>query len=545
MSEAACTTKETRDAEARAQRASQAAPADPLTPADRYQELFVAVQTTRVFADSKTFVDCAPLHPPEAILEAYRAQCDAPGFDLPGFVHAHFRPEHPPENCYVSDPEQTLVAHIDGLWNVLTRHPREHPTRSSLLPLPEQYVVPGGRFGEMYYWDSYFTMLGLVESGRADLVHSMADNFAYLIDTFGHVPNGNRSYYLSRSQPPLFALMVAMFERHGLREALEYLPQLRREHAFWMGDADGLRPGEARRHCVRMDDGSLLNRYWDDRDAPREEMYLEDVTTAQRASRDAAQVYRDLRAAAASGWDFSSRWFDDGGGLASTRTTTFVPIDLNCFLHALEDQVARLAGRCGDARVAGEFAQRARDRREAIDRWLWDAPSGAYADYDLLRGRRRTPCAATSAPLYVGIASDAQARGVGRFLCGQLLDHGGIATTRQASGEQWDRPNGWAPLQWMAIQGLARYGQKSLSCEIARRWLATVGALYERESKLVEKYIVHAMPDDARGGHGGEYPLQDGFGWTNGVTRRLLHEDPANPSHGARAGRQSPVRRTI
>jgi len=104
------------------------------------------------------------------------------------------------------------------------------------------------------------------------------------------------------------------------------------------------------------------------------------------------------------------------------------------------------------------------------------------------------------------------------------------------SGEQWDQPNGWAPLQWLAIKGLARYGHHSLSREIAKRWLATVGTLYERESKLVEKYVVHATPEGARGGHGGEYPLQDGFGWTNGVTRKLLHEDPSSPGHGARAG---------
>jgi alpha,alpha-trehalase len=542
MSDAAPSDPHRRQAERNADRVAQVAPADTLTPADRYQELFVAVQTGGVFADSKTFVDCVPLQRPHAILEAYRAQSGRLDFDLPAFVHAHFRPEHRPVSGYVSDPDQPLVAHIDGLWPVLTRHPREHPAHSSLLPLPDQYVVPGGRFGEMYYWDSYFTMLGLVESGRADLVHSMADNFAYLIDTFGHVPNGNRSYYLSRSQPPLFALMVALLERHGLRPGLEYLPQLRREHAFWMGDAEGLAPGDARGHCVCMDDGSVLNRYWDARETPREEMYLEDVTTAQRSGRPHQQVYRDLRSAAASGWDFSSRWFDDDGGLESTRTSTFVPIDLNCFLHVLERQIARLSNRCGDTGTAALFARRVQARQRAIHRWLWNETDGAYADYDLLRGRARPPCAATSAALYVGVASDAQALRIGRFLCERLLDYGGIGSTCVRSGEQWDQPNGWAPLQWLAIQGLARYGQKSLSCEITRRWLATVGDLYQREGKLVEKYVVQPTPEGARGGHGGEYPLQDGFGWTNGVTRKLLHEDPASPTHQARAGQRNALR---
>jgi len=514
------------------------APADTLTPADRYQELFVAVQTARVFSDSKTFVDCVPLAAPASILADYRAQVASdPHFDLARFVDAHFRAEHPPESGYVSDPEQPMVAHIDGLWSVLTRHPQEHPAQSSLLPLPECYVVPGGRFGEMYYWDSYFTMLGLVESGRADLMRTMAANFAYLIDTFGHVPNGNRSYYLSRTQPPVFALMVDLFEHHGLHPALHFLPQLRREHAFWMGDADGLDRNQARRHCVRMDDGSVLNRYWDARDTPREEMYLEDVTTAARSTRPAAEVYRDLRTAAASGWDFSSRWFDDDGDLASTRTTSFVPVDLNCFLFALEAQIARLSASRGDERAAAEFGARARARRAAIDRWLWDDALGAYIDYDLLRGRVRAPCAAGAAALYVGVADERQAARMARFIGTRLLDHGGVSTTLRHSSEQWDRPNGWAPLQWLALQGVWRYGHHDLACEIRRRWLASVGSVYARESKLVEKYRIadHAV-HSARGGGGGEYPLQDGFGWTNGVTRKLLHQDPADPAHRVRAG---------
>ena len=152
---------------------------------------------------------------------------------------------------------QPLKEHIDGLWRVLTREPRKHPPNGSLLPLPSPYVVPGGRFREIYYWDSYFTMLGLAESGRHDLLRAMADNFAWLIEHYGHVPNGNRSYYLSRSQPPVFALMVGLFEQRGLCAAVKYLPQLRREYAWWMEGTDALRPGEAHRHAVRLEDGNL------------------------------------------------------------------------------------------------------------------------------------------------------------------------------------------------------------------------------------------------------------------------------------------------
>ena len=530
-------TPETPDAELNAEKAAAVAPADTLSPADRYQELFVAVQKSRVYADSKTFVDCAPNGDPERILEAYRVTRSLPGFDLKAFVEEHFSTEHPPTSAYVSDPDRTLVAHIDELWDVLTREPREHPTRSSLLPLPNPYVVPGGRFGEMYYWDSYFTMLGLAESGRLDLVSCMADNFAYLIDTYGHVPNGTRSYYLSRSQPPVFALMTELFEQERVADALAYLPRLRKEHAYWMDGADELRSGEVHRHCVRLQDGTLLNRYWDDCDTPREESYLEDVTTAaSQKTRPVHDVYRDLRAGAASGWDFSSRWCGNGDdySLPTIRTTAILPIDLNSFLHKLECQVAQLSALCGDEASAARFEQHANARKEAIDRWLWDESAGTYRDYDWQRDApRRVLSAATVTPLFVGLASPEQAARVAQTVSSELLAPGGLATTTTHTGEQWDRPNGWAPLQWMAVRGLANYGHNELSHDLSHRWLYTVGSLYEREGKLVEKYELRPTPE-GEGGGGGEYPLQDGFGWTNGVTRRLLRDEPHDPAHEAR-----------
>ena len=171
--------------------------------------------------------------------------------------------------------------HIDALWPVLERQPDVPTPHSSLLPLPHRYVVPGGRFREIYYWDSYFTMLGLEESGRHDLAVDMVKNFAFLIDRYGHVPNGNRTYYLSRSQPPFFAAMVELIAaRDGSPAYLQFLPALRREYEFWMDGAARLEPGAAHRRAVRLRDGSILNRYWDDRDTAREESYREDVETA-------------------------------------------------------------------------------------------------------------------------------------------------------------------------------------------------------------------------------------------------------------------------
>ncbi len=510
-------------------------PADTLSPAERYQELFVAVQTQRIFADSKTFADCAPRQYPEHILQAYRAEHLNPDFDLKAFVDSHFSVFQFAERDFDADPNAGLCAHIDRLWPALTRHPSEHPQRSSLLPLPFDYVVPGGRFTELYYWDSYFTMLGLDASGQQVLMRHMADNFAYLIDTYGHVPNGNRTYYLSRSQPPVFALMTDLFEACGLRGASDYLPQLRKEHAFWMDGADQLQAGQSHRRCVRLPCGNLLNRYWDDRDTPRDEAYLEDVETAHGCGRPPHHVYRDLRAGCESGWDFSSRWLDDPQQLSSIRTTRILPVDLNSFLYKLERQIARLSALCDDPQSADAFDTLADARRTAIDRYLWNDEAATYLDYDWQRAcPRKALTAAMLTPLFVGACSQAQAEAVAKAVTEHLMMPGGLATTTVDTGaQQWDKPNGWAPLQWIAIRGLQRYGHDALATEIEQRWLSIVAERFEQGSKLVEKYVL--MPGAAPA-DGGEYPLQDGFGWTNGVTRQLLCEDPKHQANQCRAG---------
>ncbi|RZL54460.1 MAG: alpha,alpha-trehalase TreF [Variovorax sp.] len=509
-------------------------PSDTRSPADRYEELFVAVQSARIFEDCKAFVDCAPLKAPDEILADYRAMRDDPDFDLGTFVKRHFATQHAAAAGYRPAPGQTMAQHIDGLWSELTRHPSHHPHRGSLLRLPHRYVVPGGRFVEMYYWDSYFTMLGLAESGEHALLHAMTDNFAYLIETYGHVPNGTRTYYLSRSQPPVFALMTQLCESCKGQGAARYLPQLLREHAFWMDGASKLAPGEAHRRVVALPDGTLLNRYWDDRDTPREESWRDDIDTASRSDRPAAEVCRDLRAAAESGWDFSSRWLAPGvpksadrlDALSTIRTTRILPVDLNALMHRLETTIAQLSVGIGDMRQARLFEDQAASRAKGIGKWLWNAEAGAFLDHDWQDGRPRTALnAATVTPLFTGTATPEQASALAATVRRRLLAPGGLATTETESSEQWDRPNGWAPLQWIAVEGLRRYGEDALASEIRRRWLDTVQEVYDREGKLVEKYALRPTETaSCTGGDGGEYPLQDGFGWTNGVVRPWLAE---------------------
>jgi alpha,alpha-trehalase len=502
----------------------------PQPPQALFQELFIAVQSAAIYADGKDFADALPKAAPEVILAQYRASRPDSPLALREFIAARFVLPASVSAAPATPQQQPVSAHIDGLWDALTRSTTSVPPYASLLPLPLPYVVPGGRFREIYYWDSYFTMLGLDQSGRHDLVADMVRDFAYLIDTYGHVPNGTRSYYLSRSQPPFFFAMVGLLSPGDPGQAYaQYLPQLKREYAFWMAGAAGLGRGNAHRRAVAMPDGSILNRYWDDRDSPRDESYREDTALAGSSGRPARQLYRDIRAAAESGWDFSSRWFADARTRASIDTTEIVPIDLNSLLFGLENAIRSGCGRVADRGCAREFARRAAARRAAIDRYLWDAPTGAFLDYrSTQRMRVRRISAASLYPLFVGLASSSQAASVARIVAQQLLKPGGIAATAVDTGQQWDAPNGWAPLQWIAVAGLRRYDQIALAASVACRWIINVNDGYRRSGKLLEKYDVM---DTGQGGRGGEYPLQDGFGWTNGVLRKLMALYPADGAY--------------
>ena len=488
------------------------------SPADIYGALFVAVQQQRVFADGKTFVDAVPKRKPAEILRDY-GRTRPQGAALKAFVLANFIV--PGEN---DRGTTALRAHIRMLWPQLVRQPVAAVPGSSALPLPAPYVVPGGRFREIYYWDSYFTMLGLKVDGQQALVESMLDNFTSLIERYGHIPNGTRSYYLSRSQPPFFALMLDLSENTDPAVAARRLTALRAEHAYWMQGQTCVTASVACRRVVRMPDGSLLNRYYDDRDTPRDESFTEDVTTASEAApRAAADTQRDLRAGAESGWDFSSRWLRDPQSLATIHTTDIVPIDLNSLMYAMERRIADRCAAAADAACATRFAGLATRRKAAIDRYLWQAGGARFADWD---SSTRRPTASVNAailyPLFVGIASPAQAKAVAATTARTLLAEGGLRTTTLRTGLQWDEPNGWAPLQWVAIAGLAANGEPGLAKQIAKRWLGTVQAAYADTGKMLEKYNI----EERTPGGGGEYPVQDGFGWTNGITSAILERYP-------------------
>jgi alpha,alpha-trehalase len=393
-------------------------------------------------------------------------------------------------------------------------------------------------------------MLGLKESGEIQVIEDMVRNFAHMIRTYGHIPNGNRTYYLSRSQPPFFALMVDLLaELKGESAWTEYLDVLEQEYTYWMKGADKLAPGQASARVVRMPDGSLLNRYWDDLDIPRQESYREDVEAAERAvtemlsrttfagkkEQEAAvrdlrsTVYRHLRSGAASGWDFSSRWFADRKTIDGIRTTRMVPVDLNCLVYQMELILRKAFTRAAAAKPsqaasyitkAGQYEQNAKARRLAIEKYCWNESVGIYADFDLDKQAVDTQVHMGAAfPLFVKVADRMRGGKAARTMVSRLLKEGGFVTTEIRSGQQWDAPNGWAPLQWVAIIGLEQYDFFEESKMAAERWVTLNKAVYGRTGKLMEKYNVMDITLEAGGG---EYPSQDGFGWTNGVLLALI-----------------------
>ena len=496
-------------------------------PAHDLGTLFQDVQRSAIFSDSKTFVDARPLRAPRDIVAAYDSARTAAGFDLQAFVTRQFELPRPVGGDFHTDTSQTIEEHIRALWPVLTRQADTPDPRSSLIPLPNAYVVPGGRFREVYYWDSYFTMQGLVASGRTDLVRSMLDNFAYLVKTIGHIPNGNRTYYLGRSQPPFFGAMVALYARAtDTTQALRYLDALEAEHAFWMAGAGRVAPGEAYRRVVKLRDkwGSVVNRYWDDYPEPRPESYRPDYELARPLSEGQREAfYRNVRATAESGWDFSSRWLRDSSDLRTLETTDLVPVDLNSLLYCAERTIAALRtfrGRAGDKDVAAQFLRTAEDRRRALLAAAFDSASGFFYDVRWRSGERVTdrPTLAAASPLYFGLATPEQGRAVAARLERDFLKPGGFVTTLIASGQQWDAPNGWPPLEWLTIEGVRRYNRADLAKAAGDRWLALNRRTYRETGRMMEKYDV---VDVNRRAGGGEYPTQDGFGWTNGVVLAL------------------------
>ncbi|MEM1258729.1 MAG: alpha,alpha-trehalase TreF [Bacteroidota bacterium] len=490
-------------------------------------QLFRDVQLAAIYPDSKTFVDLVPNASYTILEERYLNSKAQEGFDLKAFVASNFTDRSMTSLEFVTDTTKTMYEHIEAMWDKLTRGPDSKIANSSRIPLPNKYVVPGGRFQEIYYWDSYFTMEGLLAAGRRDLAKNMVDNFAFLLDSIGHIPNGTRDYYLTRSQPPFFSLMVSALGEEDKSIPLSYLTALQKEYNFFMAHDGTDRSFGASKHVVQMPGGELLNRYWDAGNTPRPEAYKEDIHLAKDVALGEAKqrLYRDLRSAAESGWDFSSRWYGAGEDFSTTNTTSLLPIDLNCLMYHLERQLSRTEALRKNEEAADHFAQLANERKNAIQQYFWDEEREFFMDFNFKEAKLTDELTLAGAfPLFFGIASREQGEGIKKMLMETFLRDGGFVTTLKNSGQQWDAPNGWAPLQWMAVKGLLLYGYRDEAKEIMERWLTLNEKVFKNTGKMMEKYNVE---DLSLLSGGGEYETQDGFGWTNGVAlgfKKILDE---------------------
>ncbi len=485
--------------------------------------IFQAVQESNIFADNKIFVDSIPKKDPEVILKEFESEKDKHQFNLKAFIEENFSLPSEPESPQITSVD--AGEYIDLMWDVLTKDFSEKNNFSTLLPLPEKHVVPGGRFRESYYWDSYFIAEGLVASDRLDLASSLIKNLAFQIDHFGYIPNGNRFYYLTRSQQPYFSLLVDLLHREGQEElSLSFYPQLLREYKFWMNGEDILskeRPFDFR--VVFHGNKYILNRYFDELNHPREEARKADLETFSKAtSQTKENLYRNIRATCESGWDFTSRFLDNPDDISTLNTTAYLPIDLNTLLYHHEMLLAKFSDILDKKTETKEYFLRADRRKSAINELFFDEDQGFYFDYQFEKGKRsKVYSLAGVFPLFFEICSQERANKIAEVLEKQFLRAGGLATTLNQTNCQWDGDIGWAPLQFIAYWGLKNYGFDQLALEVAKRFSGLCLQQFGKSHAFFEKYD---LSEDKLSASIGEYSCQEGFGWTNAVVKIFLEE---------------------
>jgi alpha,alpha-trehalase len=445
-----------------------------------------------------------------------------------------------------------------------------------LLYLPNPYVVPGGRFNEMYGWDSYFIIRGLVRDGELDMARNMIENFFFEIEHYGSILNANRTYYFTRSQPPFLTSMIMSYyygrkragndDREWLARAYTYA---QRDYQLWTREP-------------KLAGNTGLSRYFDLGEGPVPEMgddptYYSDVTSnliamhdnaaenyvGSDADMESAQIgpqfqvqvcavqgtavagadrcsqakrvslspdyYKGDRAMRESGFDISFRF-----GPYSGSTHHFAPVCLNSLLYKAEQDLALMAETLGHAEEWKKWKQLADARKAAMNKYLWNAQAGMFFDYDFMHDRQSSYYYATAFyPLWAGLATPEQARAMERNL--SLFERpGGIAMSDRVTGMQWDLPYGWAPLQLLPVEGLRRYGFDADADRVSQEFVSDVYDNFKRDQTIREKYNVITRSTQAAVSAGYKTNVV-GFGWTNGVTLVLMDRSTENPKTTAGA----------
>lgn len=521
-------------------------------------KLLDRIQNSGIFVDSKTFVDMPMKFNSSYIIDQFNLLPMNVSKDiLEKFIKDHFREagsdvvkivpiDWVEKPRILSDNISTLKDKavkdevlrewgkaIHNKWKDLAR--TFEPTSNyscndcfSHIPVPNPFVVAGGRFREYYYWDTYWIIEGLLDSDMPITSRGIIENFLYIVNKYGFMPNGGRIYYLNRSQPPLLIQMVdKYYSKTGdidlLRSAL---PILEKEYSFFMTNKSV--------NIYKNGKGYLLNRYNVRVSIPRPEAHKEDLHTAEEAIRSGfatnkESVYSELATGAESGWDFSSRWLDNPYKLYTIKTRDIVPVDLNCFMYKNEILMSKFYGIIGNTEKEIKYSNLAANRKEAIREIFWDSDSFMWYDYNIRKmSWNKNFYPSNLLPLWAEashLTTDEALQLISNYLP-FFSEIGGIPSSTFDNDLQWDSHNAWPPLQALVVEGLEKINSKEakdIAFSIAQRWVTSNwcawNATLSDGGMMFEKYNakVVGMP-----GNGGEYEVQEGFGWTNGVALKFL-----------------------
>jgi len=513
--------------------------------------LLEAVQLAQVFPDQKTFVDMPIIGATSAqeVVDTFLAEISEAdrrnATILRQFVNRHFGdPEsyiekvtprdftpNPAFLSRVSDPNlREFAGFVHHIWKNLTRVFNTSAFCSdcySNLDLKHPFVIPGGRFREFYYWDSFWILKGLIVSELHETARDLVLNIANFVDTYGFMPNGARKYYLDRSQPPVLALMVELLVNATNGTAanrdfiVEILPTLVREHEFWGYDLNTLTFSAGGRDVK-------LYRYNAKTAKPRCESYLEDVRTLAETggARTAENLFSAIHGGAETGWDFSSRWF----ALGSTNMTTIMtgriaPLDLNVILLRGAEIISELAGAVGDGDTRTRFAAKADTHREdLLAAFRWSGWNDVIVPLDGAVTSRNGYYASIATAGFVRSIVDRLTAAEQTTIKNRIrVDRGGVPTSDTVSGQQWDSIDAWPPLQWFAAEAFGNLGSVAQQQALIRAWVNSNYCGWRRHGTMFEKYDAQVPGERAAGG---EYLPQDGFGWTNGVVLDFIAANP-------------------
>ena len=434
----------------------------------------------------------------------------------------------------IKDPLlQNWAKIINEEWKKLTRKVKmavkTNPSQYSLLYSEKAFVLPGEGYREFNYWNSYWTLNGLLLCNMKSTARGMIENFIELVKTYGYVPSGDRVYYLNRSQPPFLTLMVLEYWQATNDTAFlqQVLPYLEKEYDFWMTN-----------RSVTLDASHgfkspvALNQYSTNMGYPRPESYWNDVETAQKAGvyqneTNRQKLFSHIASAAESGWDFSSRWLalsgKDAMKMESIKTRDIVPVDLNAILCKVEQSLGNLYQTTGDSVKSKQFQMAYRKRTKAISDAFWDEERGQWLDFDIETKKHRSPFYVSNiSPIWADCFDGNKTRAskaIESIKKQGVFDYpGGVPTSLNNSGYFWDFPNAWPPLQDMLEIALRNAGYNDLAYTTAKKWIEVNYLSWVQRGHMHEKFNVSVKGKPGYGDHGSMVR----FSWTNGVVLKFL-----------------------